>query len=227
MDSISEIIKKESEKLDEFPDKKTKTKQKSNKNTKDKMKEQPVPNVEEKLKQEKNKDDDTKKNNQQELKQQLTKINQNLVEIKQILQENKSNNKTQSNSKTQKNDKVTIEKEIEGVFAGSEMVGSDGNRYQVPGDYINENKLVEGDLLKLIIKSDESFKFEQAGSVKRKRVVGKLIQKKSKWKVQAEGETYKLPQKQVKIYKPNEGDKIVVMTPQTGKSSWATIENIF
>ncbi|MEK7105358.1 MAG: hypothetical protein AAB865_01605, partial [Patescibacteria group bacterium] len=63
---------------------------------------------------------------------------------------------------------------IEGVFDGTNMVGSDGNVYNVPPNYASKSRLVEGDLMKLTIKKDGSFVFKQIGPIERKRVVGKL-----------------------------------------------------
>src|SRR6266545_563965 len=45
-------------------------------------------------------------------------------------------------------------KVIEGAFNGQNMTGPDGKAYPVPANYASKSKLVQGDLLKLIIGDD-------------------------------------------------------------------------
>ncbi len=54
---------------------------------------------------------------------------------------------------------------VEGVFDGQGMVGGDGMRYVVPENYASKSKLVEGDMLKLIVKAEGSCVFKQIGPV--------------------------------------------------------------
>lgn len=233
MDSISEILQEKSE---DIPNNKPQDWQdKGDTNIKDKANKKPIPNNKPQQEQDSNKI--TKTNSEQtkkttpnkphsQIEKQLKKINQNLSEIIKLLSQN-----TQPQSSTQQKKgqqtKPEIKQKIEGVFGGREMIGSDNNRYKVPVGYIDENKLVEGDLLKLKVKTDDSFEFEQIGSVKRDRLVGTLVNSSQEWKVKVEQEIYNIPQKQVELYNGQKQDKIVIMVPKTGQSSWGTIENIF
>src|SRR3989339_2234129 len=67
------------------------------------------------------------------------------------------------------------ERIIEGVFDGEKMIGPDGKQYSVPANYISKSKLVEGDILKLIIDEAGNFTYKQIGPVDRDRLIGKLI----------------------------------------------------
>jgi len=120
------------------------------------------------------------------------------------------------------------EKIIEGVFAGQNMVGADGKRYTVPANYASKSKLVEGDILKLTIKSDGSFVFKQISPIERKRIIGKLGQDettrqyfvskgKKKWKVLTASVTY---------FKGEAGDEAVILIPKKSTSQWGAVENI-
>ena len=48
---------------------------------------------------------------------------------------------------------------VEGVFDGERMMGTDGIKYNVPPNYASKSKLLEGDILKLVIQEDGSFIF--------------------------------------------------------------------
>ena len=51
----------------------------------------------------------------------------------------------------------SAEEIIEGVFNGFQMIGPDGQEYQIPENYASKSKLVEGDLLKFTITQQGRF----------------------------------------------------------------------
>ena len=65
---------------------------------------------------------------------------------------------------------------IEGIFNGEKMIGPDGQLYDVPVNYASKSKLVEGDMLKLIITERGTFVYKQIQPVERVRLVGLLEQ---------------------------------------------------
>ena len=117
---------------------------------------------------------------------------------------------------------------VEGVFDGERMMGTDGIKYNVPPNYASKSKLVEGDVMKLVIKDDGTFIYKQIGPVERQRVVGKLATDDyGNYALLAEGGTsYRILTASVTYYKGEPGDEVVGLEPQGQKVSWAAVENI-
>ncbi|MFA6474826.1 MAG: hypothetical protein WCV88_01335 [Patescibacteria group bacterium] len=117
---------------------------------------------------------------------------------------------------------------IEGVFNGQNMVGADGKVYTVPSNYASKSKLVEGDILKLTIKSDGTFIYKQIGPVERKRMVGALVRDDStgELSVLVGKRSYRVILAAVTYYKGQPGDEVVILTPEDGESQWAAVENL-
>lgn len=119
-------------------------------------------------------------------------------------------------------------KVVEGVFDGQQMIGPDGKRYSIPANYCSKSKLVEGDILKLIIKKDGSFVYKQIGPVERKRIKGVLLKDPltGEFKVQTSDRSYKVLKASVTYFHGNDRDEAIVLLPQDGESIWAAVENI-
>ena len=117
---------------------------------------------------------------------------------------------------------------IEGVFDGQGMVGADGMRYTIPENYASKSKLVEGDMLKLIVKADGSCVFKQIGPVERKRVTGILNIDSSTQEpfVQAGADVYKVLAASVSYFKGIPGDEVVILVPSGVSSIWAAVERL-
>jgi len=117
---------------------------------------------------------------------------------------------------------------LEGVFDGQSMVGGDGIRYAVPENYASKSKLIEGDMLKLLIKPDGGYIFKQIGPVERTRLVGQLsIDSSTNEPVVACGdEVYKVLAASVSYHKGIPGDEVVIVVPSGGKCLWAAVEKI-
>ena len=122
----------------------------------------------------------------------------------------------------------TGETMIEGVFTGEKMFGADGKEYSIPPNYSSKSKLVEGDMMKLIITKKGSFIFKQIGPIERKRVIGELVcdPETSQWSVVADGRSYKVLNASVSFYKGSAGDEVVILVPESGESQWGAVENI-
>lgn len=117
---------------------------------------------------------------------------------------------------------------VEGVFDGQKMVGADGKHYSVPANYASKSKLVEGDLLKLIITNRGAFVYKQIGPIARRRLLGTLHKNisDSDWCVKAEGWTYRILTASVTYFHGKEGDEVTVLVPESSESKWAAVENI-
>lgn len=120
------------------------------------------------------------------------------------------------------------EKVVEGVFDGESMIGSDGERYDVPANYASKSKLVEGDILKLSVNNFGSFVYKQIKPIERTRKVGVLEQDEQNLQYYAvdEGKKWKLLTASVTYFKGEDGDEIVFLIPTEGGSRWAAVENI-
>ncbi|MFC1788155.1 hypothetical protein ACFLZY_02970 [Patescibacteria group bacterium] len=117
---------------------------------------------------------------------------------------------------------------VEGVFDGQAMVGSDGKLYNVPPNYASKSRLLEGDVMKLTIRSDGSFLFKQIGPVERNRVLGKIAHDASinEFVAICDEGTFKLITASVTYFKGEPGDEAVVLIPKSGHNTWAAVENI-
>jgi len=116
---------------------------------------------------------------------------------------------------------------IEGVFDGENMIGPDGKQYSVPANYASKSKLVEGDILKLVITSSGTFIYKQIGPIERARVVGILDRSPAgDYLAAADGKKWRLLTASVTYYKGEIGDEVVILVPKNSESKWAAVENI-
>lgn len=117
---------------------------------------------------------------------------------------------------------------IEGVFDGQGMVGADGVRYSVPENYASKSKLVEGDMLKLMVRPDGTYVFKQIGPVERRRLTGRLGMDSSTQEpiVQVGEDVYKVLAASVSYFKGIGGDEVVILVPSGGFSVWAALERL-
>ncbi|MBI4437714.1 hypothetical protein HY631_02065 [Candidatus Uhrbacteria bacterium] len=117
---------------------------------------------------------------------------------------------------------------LEGVFDGQGMVGADGVRYAVPENYASKSKLVEGDILKLIIKPDGASVFKQIGPIERRRLAGQLTMDPSTQEpvVVCGEDVYKVLAASVSYFKGIPGDEVAILVPAGGRCAWAAVERI-
>jgi len=120
------------------------------------------------------------------------------------------------------------DKVVEGVFDGEKMMGIDGMKYNIPPNYASKSKLVEGDIMKLIIKEDGTFIYKQIGPIDRERVSGTLVvDEYGNFAISADsGEIFKILMASVTYFKGEPGDKIIGLLPKGQKATWAAVENI-
>lgn len=116
---------------------------------------------------------------------------------------------------------------IEGVFDGENMIGPDGKQYAVPANYASKSKLIEGDILKLTITGNGTFIYKQICPIDRSRLVG-VLEKTAEGEFYAavDGKRWRVLTASVTYFKGEPGDEIVILTPKSGESKWAAVENI-
>jgi hypothetical protein len=115
---------------------------------------------------------------------------------------------------------------IEGLFNGENMVGPDGKIFPVPANYASKSKLIEGDRLKLTIAEDGSFIFKQIGPAERKKIIGTLNFEDNAYHVLAEGHAYNVLYASVTYFKAKPNDRVTIVVPISGESSWGALENV-
>lgn len=115
---------------------------------------------------------------------------------------------------------------VYGTFDGQIMIGNDGKQYPVPANYASKSKLVEGDMLKLVI-DNGVFLYKQVGPIERKNLIGIAGQDESgNYFVLAEGKPYKILLASITYFKIEPGDEVVITIPADGDSTWAAVENV-
>ncbi|MDG1949392.1 MAG: hypothetical protein P8J32_01055 [bacterium] len=117
---------------------------------------------------------------------------------------------------------------VEGVFDGQSMMGGDGVRYDVPSNYASKSKLVEGDMMKLVIRPNGSYLYKQIGPVERHRKTGILTMDSSTQTpvVQVDEDVYNVLEASVSYFKGIPGDEVVIIIPAGGRCRWAAVERI-
>lgn len=122
---------------------------------------------------------------------------------------------------------VTGEVSHEGVFNGELMISSDGNTYPIPANYASKSKLVEGDLLKVIIAPDGHLLFKQIGPIERERKIGDLtLDEDGSYQVHVDMRSYRVLPAAVTYHKGRHGEKAVILVPKDTPSTWAAVEYI-
>ncbi|MDD5623620.1 MAG: hypothetical protein PHI23_02845 [Candidatus Peribacteraceae bacterium] len=117
-------------------------------------------------------------------------------------------------------------KVVEGIFDGQNMVDSSGNTYPVPANYASKSKLVEGDGMKLTITDEGKFIYKQIAPVKRRSIVGVLIQEDGQYKVLAEGKAFRVLLASVTFYRAEVGDQVTILLPEEGEAKWGAVDAV-
>ncbi|HLN19157.1 MAG TPA: hypothetical protein VK255_03235 [Patescibacteria group bacterium] len=120
-----------------------------------------------------------------------------------------------------------MEKEITGVFDGQCLIGSDGKKYPVPGNYTSKSKLLEGDTLILRISEEGDFFYKQVCPVPRKRILAKVVMENGLTMVTNETNIlWHVCASSVSYYKLKSGDEVIAIIPRDKPAFWAAIEMV-
>jgi len=117
-------------------------------------------------------------------------------------------------------------KVVEGIFDGQNMVDSEGNTYPVPANYASKSKLMEGDGMKLTITDEGKFIYKQIAPVKRRTVMGVLIQEDGQYKVLAEGKAFRVLLASVTFYRAEVGDQVTILLPEDDEAKWGAVDAV-
>lgn len=116
---------------------------------------------------------------------------------------------------------------VYGVFDGQVMLGEDGKQYPVPSNYASKSKLVENDMLKLVITPTGNFIYKQVGPVERKYLIG-IVEKdeRGNYLINSEGKRYKTLLAAATYFKVEAGDEVTLVIPRDKEPVWCAIENV-
>lgn len=163
---------------------------------------------------------------------------QRILLVKESITNAEKNLQTAKSILAQLESKYTIQKKtygvaeggkiVEGSFDGQLMIGTDGRQYPVPANYASKSKLVEGDMLKLVITDDGNFIYKQIGPFKRRRLIGILKESPEEggYIVEAEDKNYKVLLAAVTYHHAGPGDEIAIVVADNDEAKWAAIENV-
>lgn len=119
-----------------------------------------------------------------------------------------------------------VDKIIEGVFNGQNMISDDGKIYPIQANYASKSRLVQGDRMKLTINDDGSFLYKQIGPVSRTQIIGILSQKDGRYYVQVKDHRYHVLSASVTHHKIKQGDQISITIPEDNPDAeWAAVES--
>lgn len=168
--------------------------------------------------------------------QMLKQVQQSLTHVIQLLEDGDTTRATRQMVNFvmgKKSFEQTLEQETgacthEGVFDGMFVVTSAGLRHAVPENYASKSKLVEGDMMKLIVTPDGRHVYKQIAPIERRRMTGILgVDSVSNTPIVIVGEdVYKVLQASVSYHKGVPGDEVVILVPGSGKSVWAALERV-
>ncbi len=113
---------------------------------------------------------------------------------------------------------------VMGYFDGINLVGEDGNSYEVPANYAAKSRLVYGDKLKLIEQEGNKL-FKQIEKVERKKCEGVLNKKEGKWYVITDSGSYRISDTAAEFNKVEVSDKAVVYIP--AQNTNAALDKVF
>ncbi len=116
---------------------------------------------------------------------------------------------------------------VYGIFDGQIMLGEDGKQYPVPSNYASKSKLVENDMLKLVITPTGNFIYKQVGPVDRKYLIG-IVEKdeRGNYLINSEGKRYKTLLAAATYFKVELGDEVTLVIPRDKESVWCALENV-
>jgi len=166
------------------------------------------------------------------LKRRLEEAERNIQSIRQLLQEEGTEQGSTNLAVTPTNPPPPTEelgepRVLHGEFDGEHMKSKDGQLYPVPANYASKSKVVEGDRLKLTIEPDGAFVYKQVGPVDRRRARGIFgIDEQGHCVVRAEEKEYRILLASVTFYHIDPGDDVTILLPAEGEAHWGAVEHV-
>jgi hypothetical protein len=115
---------------------------------------------------------------------------------------------------------------IDGVFDGEHMIDEEAKRYEVPQNYASKSKLVEGDLMQLLVMPEGKMFYKQIERVERTTLHGFLKEENGNYLCEANGRCYSISMASITYWRVKPGDRMIITVPKNGESTWAAVEDI-
>lgn len=122
--------------------------------------------------------------------------------------------------------KEEILKDLTGSFNGETFIGTDGGEYGVPLNYASKSGLVEGDILRLVIRNDGEFVFKQIKKVDRKSLLGIMKTNERGAYIETKEGDYRILPSSVSYFKAKEGDEAIVVVPRDFSATYGSLKAI-
>lgn len=107
---------------------------------------------------------------------------------------------------------------VEGTFDGLYMLGDDGKKYEVPGNYAAKSRLVYGDRLKMVEEVGKTM-FKQVEKVERQKLEGVLSKKEGKWYVLTDSGSYRISDVAAEFNQVQLNEKADILVPTSNLSA--------
>jgi hypothetical protein len=124
-------------------------------------------------------------------------------------------------SKLDQDEKKDIYRTMEGtvgVFDGTHLVTSDGQKLEVPANYAAKSRICFGDTLKLI-KEDGKDVYKQIDKPARKKVAGVMTKKEGKWYIISDSGTFKVSDTAAEFQHAELNDEAEAFIPESNLNS--------
>jgi len=119
-----------------------------------------------------------------------------------------------------------IQRIIDGVFDGVSMLDAEGNKYSVPVNYASKSKLVEGDLMQLMLTPGGKMLYRQVERVERTMLQGYVMESNGEFACEANGRCYKISHASITYWRVQPGDRMTIIVPKNCESTWAAVETV-
>jgi len=158
----------------------------------------------------------------------IEKANSLLEKAEKLMSKNPSNRKSfyYSSNNHQESDNNGFVQIVEGIYNGQHLIDKNKRKFSVPENYASKSKLVEGDILKLIITADGSFIFKQIEPIERETKLAQIKKKNNDLCAYCEGKYYNLLKASLSYFKAKEGDEATIIVAKNNNCKHAAIENI-
>lgn len=117
-----------------------------------------------------------------------------------------------------------MQRVVDGVFDGQCMIDAEGTRHAVPENYASKSKLVEGDLLQMMVMENGRTLYRQVERVERALLHAHVNERDGELICEAAGRCYRLSRACVNYWRVKAGDRMRIVVPKNGESAWAAIE---
>lgn len=117
--------------------------------------------------------------------------------------------------------------DTEGVFDGVNIVTESGEEYCIPSNYTSKSKLIEGDIIRIIISDGGQVICKQIELTVREGIVAEAFEMENgEVALLHNGKAYKISVASKTFWNIKNGDKVLAKIPKNGTGKWAAVEMV-